>query len=177
MLCRGAMLCQHCKSCLLLTCRSHASAPYVHLYSLKSGTIVMRERGHTSLECHYVLSTRATYCLIAWSTTEGRWRWMDGSLMPLPTSAWSLWYPGQPDNTAAAEHCSVLTNYQYWTERKQILDSYAWVDLSCDFLTANEIQGYICESKLACMFFFLFGFEYCTRNEFFSRFYISIAEQ
>ena len=72
--------------------------------------------------------------------------WADGSAMALPSSDASHWYPGEPDNADSNQHCSLLTNYQYWTARKQVLVNYVWLDFNCDFFTANEIQGYICES-------------------------------
>lgn len=68
--------------------------------------------------------------------------------MPLPSSDDSHWYPGEPDSEGATENCSLLTNYQYWTARKQVLADYVWLAFHCDFFTANEIQGYICESGL-----------------------------
>ena len=68
--------------------------------------------------------------------------------MPLPNSEGSHWYPGEPDDADLDHDCSLLTNYQYWTVRKQVLSNYVWLDFHCDFFTANEIQGFICESGL-----------------------------
>ena len=77
---------------------------------------------------------------------EGRWRWSDGTAMPLPSEPWHAWDSGQPDN-AADDDCSVLTNYAFWAIRKLILDQYIWRDYACLHNPANEIQGYICEGE------------------------------
>ena len=79
--------------------------------------------------------------------TKGSRKWADGSHMPVPPASWHAWDTGQPDNADSAEDCSVMTNYEYWAIFKQTLDRYVWRDYSCDYNPANEIQGYICESK------------------------------
>ena len=81
--------------------------------------------------------------------TEGIWRWPDGSLMVMPSDTWGVWYEGQPDDFKGAEDCLVMTNYMYWDTRQRILDFYVWRDYGCNFNPANEIQGYVCESKFA----------------------------
>ena len=78
---------------------------------------------------------------------EGVWRWVDGSIMAMPTDPWNAWDEGQPDDEKGAEDCVVMTNYMYWSIRKMILDSYVWRDFGCDVNPANEIQGFVCESK------------------------------
>ena len=79
---------------------------------------------------------------------EGVWLWSDGTDVSLPTgNQWHGWYTGEPDNANSAEHCSVMTNYKFWELHKVILEQYYWRDYSCIFNPANEIQGFICESK------------------------------
>ena len=78
---------------------------------------------------------------------EGIWKWSDGARMPLPSDPWHVWWEGEPDDDKGAEDCSVMTNYRFWHVHKLILDSYVWRDYNCH-LNPQEIQGYVCESKI-----------------------------
>ena len=79
--------------------------------------------------------------------TGGRWRWADGSRVPLPSDPWSEWYPGEPNQAADTETCAVLTNYKFWAVRKVSFDAFYWVDFECD-ANSQRVQGYICERSL-----------------------------
>lgn len=77
---------------------------------------------------------------------EGKWRWEDGTDMPILSSPWHEWYEGEPDNKGGNENCLLLTNYLWWVPGvKPTIPRYAWVDYYCDILMGKEIQGYICE--------------------------------
>ncbi len=66
--------------------------------------------------------------------------------MPMPSSDWHMWYPGEPNDEKGKEDCTVITNYMFWEVRTQTMDRYYWRDHGCS-VNAQEISGYICESK------------------------------
>ncbi|CAD5116857.1 DgyrCDS5699 [Dimorphilus gyrociliatus] len=82
---------------------------------------------------------------------EGKWKWEDGSSMPILSSPWHEWFEGEPDNKGGKENCLLLTNYLWWVPGiKPTIPRYAWVDYYCDINMEKEIQGFICERTLAC---------------------------
>ena len=80
--------------------------------------------------------------------SEGVWLWQDGTEVAMPTDTWHAWYEGEPDNNQGVENCMVMTNFNFWSERKLMMDMAHWKDYNCD-ANPQEINGFVCESMLA----------------------------
>ena len=63
----------------------------------------------------------------------------------MKSAAWHKWDAAEPNDYMGDEDCMIIHNYYWWNMHR--LPDYVWNDYSCN-LAGNEIQGYVCESKL-----------------------------